>query len=92
MFWGASFGVVDGVLQIDESDGLFIILNIADDSEELRMMNDPSLSSIWSTPSTTPNEAPQNIKTPNNDFSEPPPTSGTVPTSSWPMYQQNRNT
>ena len=30
-----SFAIVDGVLQIEDSDGLFIICIITDDSEEL---------------------------------------------------------
>ena len=61
-------------------------------SAMMRMMNNPSLSSIWSTPSTTSKDPQQNVKSPKNDFSEPPPTTGAIPTSSWPMYQQpNRN-
>ena len=66
--------------------------NSSESSVMMQMMNNPSLSSIWSTPSTTPHDAMQNVKSPTNDFSEPPPTSSTVPTSTWPMYQQNRNT
>jgi hypothetical protein len=66
--------------------------NSSESSVMMQMMNNPSLSSIWSTPSTTSNDATQNVKSPSNDFSEPPPTSSTVPTSTWPMYQQNRNT
>ena len=61
-------------------------------SEMARMMNNPTLSSIWSTPSTSTTDGQQNVASPKNDFSEPPPTSGSIPTSSWPMYQQqNRN-
>ena len=64
--------------------------NSSESSLMMQMMNNPSLSSIWSTPSTTSNDSQQNIKSTSNDFSEPPPTSNAVPTSSWPMYQQNR--
>ena len=64
--------------------------NSSESSVMMQMMNNPSLSSIWSTPSTTSNDVQQNIKSASSDFSEPPPTSSAVPTSSWPMYQQNR--
>jgi hypothetical protein len=44
----------------------------------------PTLSSIWNTPTTTTNDDMQKLKSP-NDFSQPPPS-----TSSWPMYQQQQ--
>ena len=55
MFCCESFDVVDGVLQIEERDGLFIICIMSDDSEELGAVVFCKLGSQMLSPSIFPN-------------------------------------
>ena len=55
MFCCESFDVVDGVLQIEERDGLFIICIMSDDSEELGAVVCCKLGSQMLSPSIFPN-------------------------------------
>jgi len=86
-----AFGNLDGGNNSEHNIQNTSAPNSSESSVMMQMMNNPSLSSIWSTPSTTANDSQQNVKSASGDFSEPPPSSNGIPTSSWPMYQQNRS-